>query len=164
MGLRPKTVPIPVDVREQYDALVAEVVGFALARCGNQALAEDVTQDAFAAAITAYQAGRTDAFRFSFLGLRRATSWSITGRRAQREEAKRVRATNVSSAPTSMSCSPRWRLPARRERVRAALGSLSLAERTALTFHDLDGLTVAELAQIFCRQRTRGRVAARACP
>ncbi len=29
MGLRPKTVPIPVDVREQYDALLAEVYGFA---------------------------------------------------------------------------------------------------------------------------------------
>ena len=36
---------------------------------------------------------------------------------------------------------------ARRERVLAALGALSLAQRTALTFHYLDGLPVAELAR-----------------
>ncbi len=37
--------------------------------------------------------------------------------------------------------------PSATRRVLAALGSLSLAQRTALTFHYLDGLPVAELAR-----------------
>ena len=88
MGLRPKTVPIPVDVRERYDALLAQVYGFALARCGDRALAEDVTQEAFAAAVTAYQAGRTDAFGTPFLLTVARNKLVDHWRRAQREEAK----------------------------------------------------------------------------
>ena len=123
MGLRPKTVPIPVDVREQYDALLAEVYGFALARCGDRALAEDVTQDAFAAAITAYQAGRTDAFRAPFLVTVARNKLVDHWRRAQREEAKRVRTYerpigDVDELLAEIDSD------ARRERVLAALGEL----------------------------------------
>ncbi len=79
---------IPVGVRERYDALLAEVYGFALARCGDRALAEDVTQDAFTAAITAYRAGRSDAFRAPFLVTVVRNKLVDHWRRVQREEGK----------------------------------------------------------------------------
>jgi hypothetical protein len=56
-GVAPGDGADPVDVREQYDGLLAEVHGFALARCGDRALAEDVTQEALAAAVTAWGLG-----------------------------------------------------------------------------------------------------------
>ena len=52
---------------------------------------------------------------------------------------------------------------ARHERVLAALGNLSLAQRTALTFHYLDGLPVAELArQVGCSRHAAESLLARA--
>jgi RNA polymerase sigma-70 factor (ECF subfamily) len=146
MVLPPKTVPIPVGVREQYDALLAEVYGFALARCGDRALAEDVTQEAFAAAITAWRAGRTDVFRTPFLVTVARNKLVDHWRRAQREEAKRVRAYERPAGDVDELLAE-IETAARRERVLSALGELSLAQRTALTFHYLDGLRVAELAR-----------------
>jgi len=142
----PKTAPIPAGVREQYDALLAEVYGFALARCGDRALAEDVTQDAFAAAVTACRAGRTDAFGAPFLVTVARNKLVDHWRRARREEAKHVRAYqrpvgDLDELLTEIDAA------ALRERVLAALGDLPLAQRTALTFHYLDGLPVAEIAQ-----------------
>jgi RNA polymerase sigma-70 factor, ECF subfamily len=144
--LPPKAVPIPVGVREQFEALLAEVHGFALARCGDRALAEDVTQDAFAAAITAWRAGRADALGAPFLVTVARNKLVDHWRRAQREEAKRVRAYERPIGDVDELLAE-IDITVRRERVLAALGELSLAQRTALTFHYLDGLPVAELAR-----------------
>jgi RNA polymerase sigma-70 factor (ECF subfamily) len=151
MELRPKTLrptmaSIPLGVREQYDVLLAEVYGFALARCGDRALAEDVTQEAFAAAVTAWRAGRPDAFGAPFLVTVARNKLVDHWRRAQREETKRVRAYEPCVGDVDEFLAE-IETAARRERVLAALADLSLAQRTALTFHYLDGLPVAELAR-----------------
>ena len=121
-----------------FDASVDEVYRFVHRRCRDHTMAEDITQEAFMAAIRTFdQPGdvttgwlMTVARNRLFDMLRRQTRYA--------EKLRLVGAAGDGSADSEL---------AERLRVEAALNELSVDHRLVLTLHYIDGYTVPALAQ-----------------
>jgi RNA polymerase sigma-70 factor (ECF subfamily) len=132
---------------ELYDTALPDVYGYLLSRCGQRALAEDLTAETFLAAVDACQRSTAAELSVAWLiGVARhklADHW----RRAAREE-RGLRV--VAGEPTELADPWDERLDVLAARdVLAALGP---HHRAALTLRYLDGLPVADVAE--CLDRT----------
>ena len=132
---------------ELYDAALPHVYGYLLSRCGDRALAEELTSEAFLAAVTALRREPRTALSTSWLiGTARhklADHW----RRQQREE----RGLRIVHAGQPDHEDP-WETELEVTRAREVLRGLGAHHRAALTLRYLDGLPVAEVAE--CLGRT----------
>lgn len=132
---------------ERYDEALPHVYGYLLARCGDRSLAEDLTAEAFLAAVVA--ARKPDAPPPTvpwLIGVARhklADHW----RRLEREE-RGLRL--VDSA--AEHCDDPWDETVDAIRARTVLAGLGPHHRAALTLRYVDGLPVAQVAE--CLGRT----------
>jgi RNA polymerase sigma-70 factor, ECF subfamily len=132
---------------ELYDAALPEVYGYLLSRCGQRALAEDLTAETFLAAVDACQRSTAPELSIAWLiGVARhklADHW----RRAAREE----RGLRVVAGERTEPNDP-WDQRLDVLVARGVLAELGPHHRAALTLRYLDGLPVADVAE--CLDRT----------
>jgi len=133
---------------ELYDTALPEVYGYLLSRCGQRALAEDLTAETFLAAVDAGQRSTApDELSIAWLiGVARhklADHW----RRSAREE----RGLRVVAGELVELTDP-WDEQVNVLAARDVLATLGPHHRAALTLRYLDGLPVAEVAE--CLDRT----------
>jgi len=125
-----------------YDDALPRVYGYLLARCGDTALAEDLTAESFlAAAHAARKPGAPDPSIPWLIGVARhklADYW----RRAEREQ----RGLRLLDSESARAEDP-WEAAVDRIRAREVLGRLGAHHRAALTLRYLDGLPVPEVAR-----------------
>ena len=123
---------------ELYDTALPQVYGYLLARCGDRALAEDLTSEAFTAAVQACRRRPPPEPTVAWLvGIARhklVDHW----RAAEREE-RGLRAVEASPADP-------WDVELDALVARQVLARLPAMHRAALTLRYLDGLTVPEVA------------------
>lgn len=125
-----------------YPVALPQVYGYLLPRCGNVALAEDLTAETFMAAVAASRCHPPPRVTVGWLiGIARhklVDHW----RRAEREQ--RGLAAVEHGEPGSEDP---WSEVLDAQSAHAALLRLSLPQRTALTLRYLDGLSVPEVAR-----------------
>lgn len=126
-----------------YDRALPEVYGYLLPRCGNRAVAEDVTSDVFLAAVEAVRKGTVEHLTVAWLiGVARhklVDHW----RRAERERRRLERA---AAEPDPTDEDP-WEAEIDAAVARAVLADLGGHHRAALTLRYVDGLSVPEVAR-----------------
>jgi RNA polymerase sigma-70 factor, ECF subfamily len=150
---------------ELYDEALPHVYGYLLARCGDVGLAEDLTAEAFLAAVHAVRKpGVPEPSVPWLIGVARhklVDHW----RQVEREQ----RGLRLLDGQTASVDDP-WETAIDRIRAREVLGRLGPHHRAALTLRYLDGLPVPEVAR--CLDRTvhateallvRARAAFRRC-
>ena len=129
-----------------YDTAVPAVYGYLKPRCGDDALAEDLTAETFLSACDAVQRGKVDDVTVAWLiGIARhklVDHW----RWRERYE-KHLRAV----ADVREDAEDPWDAALDAMTVERALGSLTAVNRLALTLRYLDGLPVAEVASLLNR-------------
>jgi RNA polymerase sigma-70 factor, ECF subfamily len=127
-----------------YDHALPEVYGYLRARCGQRALAEDLTADTFLAAVDAERAGRGPVTVAWLIGTARHKLVDHWRRREREERSLRL-----------LEGGERREDPwdARIDRLRAeqVLEQLSTAHRAALTLRYLDDLPVPTVAALLGR-------------
>jgi RNA polymerase sigma-70 factor (ECF subfamily) len=127
---------------ELYDEALPHVYGYLLARCGNATLAEDLTAEAFLAAVSAARKpGAPEPSVAWLIGVARhklADHW----RRVEREQ----RGLRLLDGETDRVEDP-WDVTVDRIRAREVLDGLGSHHRAALTLRYLDGLPVPEVAR-----------------
>ncbi|MBO0728308.1 MAG: RNA polymerase sigma factor [Acidimicrobiaceae bacterium] len=143
MSLRDE--PLGVDpVVAIYRQALPEVYGYLVARCGNVAVAEDLTAETFMAAVTATQREEPPDVTVGWLiGVARhklVDHW----RRSAREQRR------LSAVAEPESEDP-WEQRLDADAVHAALRRLNGHQRGALTLRYLDGLSVADVAECLGR-------------
>lgn len=127
---------------ELYDEALPHVYGYLVTRCGQRALAEDLTAETFLAAVSAVR--KPDAPELSIgwlIGVARhklADHW----RRAEREQ----RGLRVLEGEPAAVEDP-WDMALDAIRARDVLAELGPHHRAALTLRYLDGLPVPEVAE-----------------
>jgi RNA polymerase sigma-70 factor (ECF subfamily) len=143
---RPEVRPDPAfGLLKLYDEALPHVYGYLLARCGDAALAEDLTAESFLAAVHAVR--RPDAPDPSFawlIGVARhklADHW----RRVERERRGLGRLGRSDHEPPAVD--DPWETAIDRIRAREVLSRLGTHHRAALTLRYLDGLSVPEVAR-----------------
>jgi RNA polymerase sigma-70 factor (ECF subfamily) len=128
-----------------YDDALPHVYGYLLARCGDASLAEDLTADAFLAAVRAVrEPGAPDPSIPWLIGVARhklADHW----RRAERER-RGLFALGLTDSERACAEDP-WDATVDRIRAREVLGRLGAHHQAALTLRYLDGLPVPEVAR-----------------
>ena len=131
---------------ELYDALLPEVFGYLLDRCGDRAVAEDLTSETFLAVVRAdarpHPATLTAPWIVGIARHKLADHW----RRRSREE----RLLERTSPETETETDP-WNATLDELLTRSVLAELDPDHRAVLTFRYLDGLPVAEVAAILER-------------
>lgn len=151
-GPAPGAVPDPaLGLLARYDEALPHVYGYLLARCGDRALAEDLTAETFLAAVVAVRApDRGPAAQAPtvpwLIGVARhklADHW----RRLAREE-RGLRLLDSGAE----HCDDPWDETVDAIRARAVLAGLGPHHRAALTLRYVDGLPVGEVAD--CLGRT----------
>lgn len=130
------------DLLELYPRALPTVYGYVRTRCGDTAVAEDVTADAFVDAVRAIQAG-------TVAGI--SVGWLIVVARRRlvdhwRRQAVEERHLRQVRQDTPEVVDP-WDQHLDVVRTRAALDRLGPHHRAALTLRYLDGLPVAEVAE-----------------
>jgi RNA polymerase sigma-70 factor (ECF subfamily) len=129
-----------------YDTALPEVFGYVLHRCGDVGVAEDVTAEAFVAAVDAVRreavADLTVAWLIGVARHKLADHW----RRAAREE--RTLALAGGDAPAT---DDPWDAHVDAGMASAVLARLGPHHRAALSFRYLDGLPVPEVAALLGR-------------
>src|SRR5580658_159785 len=141
--MHPQLRPDPaLGLLEQYDDALPHVYGYLLARCGDTALAEDLTADSFLAAVQAVRKpGAPEPSIGWLIGVARhklADHW----RRVEREQ----RGLRLLSGEPASAEDP-WEAVVDRIRAREVLDRLGAHHRAALTLRYLDGLPVPEVAR-----------------
>lgn len=130
------------DLLELYPRALPTVYGYVRTRCGDTAVAEDVTADAFVEAVRAIQAGTVAGISVGWLIVvarrRLVDHW-----RRQAVEQRHLRQVHQD---TPEVVDP-WDQHLDVVRTRAALDRLGPHHRAALTLRYLDGLPVAEVAE-----------------
>jgi RNA polymerase sigma-70 factor (ECF subfamily) len=148
-----------------FDGALPRVYGYVLSRCGQRALAEDLTAETFLAAVDAVR--RPDPPAVS-------TGWLVGVARHKlvdhwRRQAREERGLNALDSVIPAGDDP-WDARIDAIRARDVLGTLAPHHRAALTLRYLDDLPVAEVAALL--QRTvhgteallvRARAAFRRC-
>ena len=127
---------------ELYDEALPQVYGYLLSRCGQRALAEDLTAETFLAAVDAVRQDRTVSVGW-LVGVARhklADHW----RRQAREER------GLSRLGPDPAVDP-WDCVLDAVAARAVLHGLGPHHRLALTLRYLDGLPVPEVARLLDR-------------
>jgi RNA polymerase sigma-70 factor, ECF subfamily len=135
-----------IDLLAAYDAALPHVYGYLVSRCGDAALAEDLTSDTFLAAVAAV--GRDEAPPIStawLVGIARHKLADHWRRRAREQRSFRV----IASEPTPDD--DHWEESLDALRARQTLGRLDPYQRAALTLRYVDDLPVAEVASILDR-------------
>jgi RNA polymerase sigma-70 factor, ECF subfamily len=151
MGTRHGPLPDPaLGLLARYDEALPHVYGYLLSRCGNRALAEDLTAETFLAAVAAVVAVRKPGAPEPgvpwLIGVARhklADHW----RRLEREERGLRLVENATER-----CDDPWDDTVDAIRARTVLAGLGPHHRAALTLRYVDGLPVAEVAD--CLDRT----------
>jgi RNA polymerase sigma-70 factor (ECF subfamily) len=139
----PQVRPDPaVGLLELYDEALPHVYGYLLARCGDAGLAEDLTAEAFLAAVHAVRKPGAPRPSIAWLiGVARhklADHW----RRAAREQ-RGLRLLDHEPDPAEDP----WETVLDRIRAREVLGRLGPHHQAALSLRYLDGLPVPEVAR-----------------
>src|SRR5580658_5660812 len=129
-----------------FDAALPRVYGYVLGRCGQQALAEDLTSETFLAAVDAVR--RDDPPPLS-------TAWLVGVARHKlvdhwRRQARDERSLSALSQEGHESEDP-WDEQLDAMRARAVLDDLAPHHRAALTLRYLDDLSVPEVAAVLER-------------
>jgi RNA polymerase sigma-70 factor, ECF subfamily len=129
-----------------YDQALPQVYGYLLPRCGNASLAEDLTADTFMAAVTAAKKRTIPDLTVAWLvGVARhklVDHW----RRREREE----RSLGAVHGGRDEVDDP-WDEHVNAEQAYAALTRLPPPQRAGLAFRYLDGLPVAQVAELLGR-------------
>jgi RNA polymerase sigma-70 factor, ECF subfamily len=129
-----------------YDRALPEVYGYLLARCGQRALAEDLTAETFLAAVTAVKRHTVAHLTIAWLvGVARHKLVDHWRRQGREERNLKL----VHDKPTSEEDPWDERLDA--TRAHAVLDRLGPHHRAALTLRYLDGLSVPEVADLLGR-------------
>jgi RNA polymerase sigma-70 factor (ECF subfamily) len=125
-----------------YRRALPQVYGYLLPRCGSVVIAEDLTAEAFMAAVASMQQGAAPEVDVPWLiGVARhklVDHW----RRQERDERSRALI-----GQAEQESEDRWEETLDRVDLHAALAELNGFQRAALTFRYLDGLPVAEVAE-----------------
>ena len=131
---------------ELYDRAVPEVFGYLKPRCGDAAVAEDLTAETFLAACDAIERSQLTEVTIGWLiGIARhklVDHW--------RREARRERHLRGVAGLTESTDDP-WDAHVDATTIERTLASLSAVNRSALTLRYLDGLSVAEVAELLGR-------------
>jgi RNA polymerase sigma-70 factor, ECF subfamily len=132
---------------ELYDASVSSVYGYLLSRCGERALAEELTAETFLAAVDALRRDRPPALTTPWLiGVARHKLVDHWRRRAREERGLRL----VAGAGGDDD-GEAWDVRLDSLRARAVLDALGHQHRAALTLRYVDDLPVAEVAELLDR-------------
>lgn len=138
------------DLVALYDVAVGEVYGYALARCRNREVAQDVTADVFMAAVDAVRRRQVETVTTPWLiGIARhkvVDHW----RRAEREQRRLHAVADDPTAGTADTNDP-WDVHLDVLAARHVLEQLGAHHRSALSLRYLDGLPVAEVAAVLDR-------------
>jgi RNA polymerase sigma-70 factor, ECF subfamily len=143
----------PARLLDLYDQALPQVYGYLLSRCGQRAVAEDLTAETFLAAVDAVRASRSGP---SGAAAALSTGWLIGvarhklsdhWRRQAREE-RTLRA--VAAEPEPVAGDP-WDETLDAVTARAVLQRLGPHHRAALTLRYVDDLPVPEVAAILGR-------------
>ena len=140
----------PVRFRLWYDDALPRVYRYLLARCGDQSLAEEATQEAFVEAIRSRRRfeGRSDPVTWiCSIGRHRLADHM---RRDHRNATRHLRLIHAQSDSEHRA----WREADEREDVERALSTLSAEHRLALMFRYLDQLPVREIAELLRRSES----------
>jgi RNA polymerase sigma-70 factor (ECF subfamily) len=126
-----------------YDRALPQVYGYLVARCGDEALAEDLTAEAFLAAVDAVKRDAVPDLTIAWLvGVARhklVDHW----RRREREDRKLA----LVHAETADAEEVPWDERLDAARAREVLETMGPHHRGALTLRYLDGLSVPEVAE-----------------
>jgi RNA polymerase sigma-70 factor (ECF subfamily) len=144
---RSRAGPAEPDLLVLYDQALPTVYGYLLSRCGNTALAEDLTAETFLAAVTAVKKGTFIPNEAWLLGIARhklVDHW-----RARSREQRQLRA--VYDAPGEDDDPWEERLDALR--AQQVLDSLAPQHRVVLVLRYLDDLSVPQVADELGRTR-----------
>jgi RNA polymerase sigma-70 factor (ECF subfamily) len=132
-----------------YDHALPQVYGYLLSRCGQRALAEDLTAETFLAAVDAVRAGRAAHVSTGWLvGVARhklSDHW-----RRQAREQRVLRAVAAEPGPAHGPDDP-WDARLDAMAARDVLGRLGPHHRAALTLRYMDDLPVPEVADLLGR-------------
>ena len=126
-----------------YDRALPQVYGYLIGRCGDRAVAEDLTSETFLAAASA---GQDVVLSVGWLiGVARHKLMDHWRRQARQDRLLRAVEGTITDADDP------WKVELDRWRAREVLARLSSPYRAALTFRYLDGLGVAEVAGVLDR-------------
>ena len=138
-GVRPDPA---LTLLELYDAALPHVYGYLVSRCGDHAVAEDLTAETFLAAVTAVRTETppppTTGWLIGVARHKLVDHW----RRQEREQ----RGLRVAGQDGAQPDDP-WDAELDALCAREALAAVGPHHRAALTLRYLDGLPVAEVAQ-----------------
>jgi len=129
-----------------YDEALPQVYGYLLARCGQQAVAEDLTAETFLAAVDAVRAGPAPL----------STGWLIGVARHKlvdhwRRQGREQRALTAAAGPPGPPPDDPWDAQLDALRAREVLRQLGPHHRAALTLRYLDDLPVPQVAGLLGR-------------
>jgi RNA polymerase sigma-70 factor, ECF subfamily len=134
-------IPDPGALVAVYRRALPQVYGYLLPRCGSVVVAEDLTAEAFMAAVAAMQQGAAPEVNVAWLiGVARhklVDHW----RRQERDQRSRELI-----APSGRELEDPWDETLDRVVLHTALADLNGFQRAALTLRYLDGLRVADVA------------------
>ena len=125
---------------ELYDDVLPQVFGYVLSRCGEVALAEDITAEAFLAAATALRDGKVDHLTVGWL-VTVARNKLVDHWRARSREDRRLRLV------ADRDVEDGWDAHLDAVVAHQALADLAPQHRMVLTLRYLDGLAVPEVAE-----------------
>lgn len=135
-----------------YDSALPDVYGYLLSRCGSAAVAEDLTSETFMAAVDAVKRGAVPTLTVAWLiGVARHKLVDHF-RRRERDE----RALHAVAGELQDDAVDDWDVRLDAVVARATLATLRAQHRCALTLRYLDGLPVAQVAELV--GRTEGAV------
>jgi RNA polymerase sigma-70 factor (ECF subfamily) len=128
---------------EAFTAALPEVYGYLVRRCNDRWLAEDLTSEAFTAAVSALERGLIDEV---------TTAWlTVVARRRLIDHWRRSSRVGPSVSDVALEIEPdpmiAWEEPMDVVRCRCALARLAGHHRAALTLRYLDGLSVGDVAR-----------------
>ena len=127
---------------ELYDEALPQVYGYLLSRCGQRALAEDLTAETFLAAVDAVRQDRAVSVGW-LVGVARHKLVDHWRRQAREERGLSLVGTEAGTDP--------WDCVLDAVTAREVLGRLGPHHRLALTLRYLDGLPVPEVARLLER-------------
>jgi RNA polymerase sigma-70 factor (ECF subfamily) len=140
-------VPGGEDLLALYDRALPQVYGYLVARCGNEAVAEDVTSETFLAAVDALRRGAVPQLTVAWLvGVARhklVDHW----RRADREARKLAAVADPDDEVHEVD----WDSRLDAGRAHDVLAGMGAHHRSALVLRYLDGLSVPEVAEVLDR-------------